>query len=59
MKTEKDKCVICQCKTHENVDTHIEKRTCYIDGAGQMCFRCHDTLFNHFSRGLDYEPIFD
>ena len=43
---EKDKCVSCDCETPYDKDEHIDKRFCYIEGAGQLCERCWDKIYN-------------
>jgi len=44
-KSVKDKCVMCGAKTEYDVDTHIDVRKCYIEGAGQMCQPCHQRIY--------------
>ena len=44
MKTELEKCVFCGKTTNVPVDTPIELRTNYIEGAGQLCARCMQEL---------------
>ncbi len=35
-----DLCVICKEKTPYTVETHIDARTGYIVGVGQVCLQC-------------------
>ena len=41
----KDRCVMCAKKTEYDLDTHIDKRQHYIEGAGQMCMPCHQRIY--------------
>ena len=43
---EKEKCVMCEKETNENVDTHIDYRFYYVDGAGQLCKDCYEDVYN-------------
>jgi|21_taG_2_1085346.scaffolds.fasta_scaffold133240_3 hypothetical protein len=40
-----DKCVMCGAKTEYTMDTHIDNRKHYIEGAGQMCGPCHQRIY--------------
>ena len=40
----KDKCVLCGVETEYTIDTHVDQRIGYIDGAGQLCNGCYDKL---------------
>jgi hypothetical protein len=42
----KEICVICGAKTKVHSDEHIDKRTLYIRGAGQLCDSCGKKLEN-------------
>lgn len=35
-------CIVCGAKTHVKFSTHIDYRTGYIEGAGQLCRSCYD-----------------
>lgn len=35
-------CVSCGCNTTVSVDTHIEFRSCYVEGVGQFCHSCYN-----------------
>jgi hypothetical protein len=37
----KENCVICGSETNVDITTHVDMRTGYIDGLGQMCIPCH------------------
>jgi hypothetical protein len=36
----KDKCVICSKETHYDESVHIDYRTGYVEGVGQLCYSC-------------------
>jgi hypothetical protein len=38
----KDKCVICGKDSSYDFETHIDYRTGYIEGAGQLCESCYN-----------------
>lgn len=40
----KEFCVICGCKTDVYVNTPIDLRETYIDGAGQLCEKCFQEM---------------
>lgn len=44
MNTLKDTCVLCHCETSYNRETHIAKRTGYVEGVGQCCIKCYNKL---------------
>jgi hypothetical protein len=48
--TEKDsnieKCVICKTETEELIHTHIDYRSYYVEGAGQLCKDCYEKIYN-------------
>jgi len=37
---EKEKCVSCEKETEVDVNTHIDHRDYYVEGAGQLCKDC-------------------
>jgi len=37
----KETCILCGKETHEEITTHIDFRTGYIEGAGQLCIDCY------------------
>lgn len=39
-----DLCVSCGTKTIYKTETHIDARRHYIEGAGQLCDTCYETL---------------
>jgi hypothetical protein len=47
-KKEKDKCVLCKCETPHDKDEHVDRRFCYVDGAGQLCKACWDSVYGKF-----------
>jgi len=38
----KDTCIMCGAETPYDFETHIDMRIGYIEGAGQLCGKCHD-----------------
>jgi hypothetical protein len=43
---EKDKCVVCKKETQYTKDTHIDERKHYVEGAGQLCEKCYESIYN-------------
>jgi hypothetical protein len=37
----KETCIMCGKLTHEEITTHVDFRTGYIEGAGQLCLECY------------------
>ena len=37
----KDTCIMCGKETAYDFETHIDYRTGYIEGVGQLCLRCY------------------
>jgi len=42
----KEKCVNCGVETPYTVNTHIDQRKNYIEGAGQLCSGCYEEIYN-------------
>lgn len=42
----KDRCVLCKCVTKYSIDTPVQCRTCYIQGAGQLCKECYKKVYD-------------
>lgn len=40
----KDVCVMCHLTTEYDVDTPVSERSCYVGGAGQLCYSCDKKL---------------
>ena len=38
----KETCILCGKETHEEITTHVDFRTGYIDGVGQLCIGCYN-----------------
>jgi hypothetical protein len=38
-------CVFCGKKTLVRKDSHIDNRTTYVDGAGQLCTICYSRIY--------------
>lgn len=43
----KDTCVLCGVETAYDETTHIDMRTGYIEGVGQLCSKCYRRGTNH------------
>ena len=43
----KDKCIMCGVETPYDFETHIDFRTGYIEGAGQLCHECYTNGTDH------------
>ena len=42
---ETESCVICGKSTEYRIDTPIDKRECYVEGAGQLCRKCYFEIY--------------
>jgi len=42
----KDSCVSCGTQTQYDETTHIDMRTNYVEGAGQLCQNCSDKIYS-------------
>ncbi len=38
----KEICILCGNETHEEITTHVDFRTGYIEGVGQLCIGCYN-----------------
>lgn len=43
----KDTCILCGKETPYDFETHIDFRTGYIEGAGQLCHECYTNGTDH------------
>ena len=43
-KDEVDKCITCGADTPYTINTHIDMRLYYIEGAGQLCKKCFEEI---------------
>ncbi len=43
--SEVEHCVICGKPTEYREDTPIDKRECYVEGAGQLCRKCYFEIY--------------
>lgn len=41
-----DNCIVCGGRSHEFHATPIDERSCYVDGAGQLCFDCYGRIYS-------------
>jgi|LauGreDrversion4_2_1035121.scaffolds.fasta_scaffold564982_3 hypothetical protein len=55
----KDKCVMCSEETQYDFSTHIDLRTGYIEGVGQLCFNCYATGSARKQIIIDHRTIID
>ena len=46
----KDTCIMCGVETAYDIETHVDMRLGYIEGAGQLCAEC-------YLKGTDREHI--
>jgi hypothetical protein len=46
----KETCILCGKETTVDINTHVDYRTGYIEGAGQLCAEC-------YLKGTDREHI--
>lgn len=44
---EKDKCVFCEKETEYPKNMHIDYRSYYVEGCGQLCKVCYDKVYNN------------
>ena len=44
-KDAQEKCVVCGMETPYKYNTPINEREYYIEGAGQLCQKCHYELY--------------
>ena len=45
VKEEKEKCVSCGVETPYTINTHIDLRKHYVEGAGQLCTGCYEKIY--------------
>lgn len=41
-----EKCISCGVETPYTINTHIDMRKNYIEGAGQLCAGCYEKIYN-------------
>ena len=39
-------CILCGKETNVDINTHIDLRYGYVEGAGQCCRECYDSTYN-------------
>ena len=44
-KDDVDKCISCGVKTPYTINTHIDMREYYVEGAGQLCVECYEKIY--------------
>jgi hypothetical protein len=37
-------CVLCSCKTNIKLDKPVEERNGYVEGVGQLCYKCYKKI---------------
>ena len=42
---QKEKCISCSDETEVDVNTHIDIRDYYVEGAGQLCKPCFNKIY--------------
>jgi len=42
----KEECLYCKKETEVDVDTHIDYRDYYVEGAGQLCRDCWEEIYS-------------
>jgi hypothetical protein len=40
-----EKCVVCQVDTGVPVNTHVAYRDLYVEGCGQLCYKCWKLIY--------------
>lgn len=45
MEDSKEKCVSCGAETPYTINTHIDHRSHYVEGAGQLCEKCYNEIY--------------
>ena len=50
-----DTCVMCGGKSHELKTTHIDFRTGYVEGSGQVCIKCYGKHMDLHMDNNDFE----
>jgi len=45
MNTENETCVVCQKELDIPVSTNIDMREHYVEGAGQLCKECYNSVY--------------
>jgi hypothetical protein len=41
----KENCVMCGKQLETDKNTHIDYRTNWVDGAGELCVNCYDEVY--------------
>lgn len=55
----KDHCVLCNVETPYDFSTHIDLRTGYIEGVGQLCHICYSAGSTRRQILIDHKTIID
>ena len=45
MKNDADKCITCGVDTPYTINTHLDQRKHYVEGAGQLCVGCYTKTY--------------
>ena len=38
-------CALCKTLTNVKIDSHVDNRTTYVEGAGQLCVDCYEKIY--------------
>lgn len=41
-----EKCVTCDFETNVKINTRVDMRECYVEGAGQLCEDCYKGVYH-------------
>lgn len=53
----KDTCVMCNAATDEYKSTNVHMRHYYIEGAGQLCKKCYNSVYKNTDSQSNYSGI--
>ena len=54
-----EKCILCHADTGYTYDTPIEKRDGYVEGVGQLCWKCWIEFYDGDNRRLKETTAID
>jgi len=43
----KENCVMCGIELETDINTHVDFRAQWVDGAGELCVKCFDDVYGH------------
>ena len=55
-----EKCIVCGVETDVPKNLHIDLRTCYVEGCGQLCPKCYRRIYGtgYQMTGSNYNTAF-